>query len=70
VLSELHPGLILVAGAMWNVDQCELEPEMCERINRRGPGETILLVVQSVARSLCSWVAGSGAIMEMWAAKT
>ena len=29
-----------------------------------------LLVIPSVALSLCSWVAGSGAIMEMWAAKT
>lgn len=29
-----------------------------------------LLVVPSVALSLCSWAAGSGAIMEMWAAKT
>jgi 2-polyprenyl-3-methyl-5-hydroxy-6-metoxy-1,4-benzoquinol methylase len=29
----------------------------------------VLLVVPSVALSLCSWVAGSGAIMEMWAAK-
>ena len=37
VLSDLHPGLILVAGAMCNVDQCELEPDMCERINTRGP---------------------------------
>ena len=29
-----------------------------------------LLVIPSVALSVCSWVAGSGAIMEMWAAKT
>jgi 2-polyprenyl-3-methyl-5-hydroxy-6-metoxy-1,4-benzoquinol methylase len=28
-----------------------------------------LLVVPSVALSLCSWVAGSGAIMEMWAVR-
>jgi 2-polyprenyl-3-methyl-5-hydroxy-6-metoxy-1,4-benzoquinol methylase len=28
-----------------------------------------LLVVPSVALSLCSWMAGSGAIVEMWAAK-
>ena len=36
-LNEVHPDLILVAGAMCNVDQCEIEPEMCERINTRGP---------------------------------
>jgi SAM-dependent methyltransferase len=29
-----------------------------------------LLIVPSVVVSLCSWVAGSGAIMEMWAVKT
>jgi hypothetical protein len=28
-----------------------------------------LLVLPSVALSLCSWVAGSGAIMEMWAVR-
>lgn len=37
VLAEVRPDLILVAGAMCNVDQCELEPELCERINSRGP---------------------------------
>ena len=36
-LLETRPDLILVAGAMCNVDQCELEPELCDRINTRGP---------------------------------
>jgi hypothetical protein len=29
-----------------------------------------LLVVPGLVLSLCSWAAGSGAIMEMWAVKT
>jgi dTDP-4-dehydrorhamnose reductase len=37
VLSDVHPDLILVAGAMCNVDQCEGEPDVCDRINTRGP---------------------------------
>jgi dTDP-4-dehydrorhamnose reductase len=37
VLREVHPDLILVAGAMCNVDQCEVEPDVCDRINTRGP---------------------------------
>ena len=37
LLGEVRPDLILVAGAMCNVDQCELEPDLCERINTRGP---------------------------------
>lgn len=37
VLSDVRPDLILVAGAMCNVDLCETESEMCTRINTEGP---------------------------------
>jgi dTDP-4-dehydrorhamnose reductase len=37
VLRDVRPDLILVAGAMCNVDLCEMEPEACERINTQGP---------------------------------
>jgi dTDP-4-dehydrorhamnose reductase len=37
VLDDVRPDLVLVAGAMCNVDQCELEPGVCDRINTRGP---------------------------------
>ena len=37
VLRTVRPDLILIAGAMCNVDQCEIEPDACERINLRGP---------------------------------
>ena len=36
-LRRVRPDLILVAGAMCNVDQCEREPSRCERINVDGP---------------------------------
>lgn len=36
-LRDVRPDLILVAGAMCNVDLCEVEPEVCERINIQGP---------------------------------
>lgn len=37
MLSDVRPDLILVAGAMCNVDLCETEPEICERTNTQGP---------------------------------
>lgn len=37
VLSDVRPDLILLAGAMCNADQCEIEPDICERINTTGP---------------------------------
>jgi len=37
VLREVNPDLILIAGAMCDVDRCELEPELCRRINALGP---------------------------------
>ncbi len=37
VLSDVRPDLILVAGAMCNVDLCETEPGICERTNTQGP---------------------------------
>jgi dTDP-4-dehydrorhamnose reductase len=37
VLFDVRPDLILVAGAMCNVDLCETEPELCTRINTEGP---------------------------------
>lgn len=37
VLEERKPALILLAGAMCNVDLCELEPETCRRVNVLGP---------------------------------
>jgi dTDP-4-dehydrorhamnose reductase len=36
-LHEVGPEIILVAGAMCNVDLCEVEPDACERTNTRGP---------------------------------
>jgi dTDP-4-dehydrorhamnose reductase len=36
-LRDARPDLILVAGAMCNVDRCETEPAICERTNTRGP---------------------------------
>ena len=36
-LEAAQPDLILVAGAMCNVDQCEVEPERCDRTNLEGP---------------------------------
>jgi dTDP-4-dehydrorhamnose reductase len=36
-LSAARPDLILVAGAMCNVDLCEVEPGACERTNTQGP---------------------------------
>jgi dTDP-4-dehydrorhamnose reductase len=37
VLRKTNPDLILIAGAMCSVDGCELEPELCYRINTLGP---------------------------------
>ena len=37
VLEQTRPSLILLAGAMCNVDLCELEPETCRRVNVAGP---------------------------------
>ena len=36
-LHDVQPDLVLVAGAMCNAEQCELEPDTCERINTGGP---------------------------------
>ena len=36
-MSAARPDLILVAGAMCNVDLCEAEPGACERTNTQGP---------------------------------
>jgi dTDP-4-dehydrorhamnose reductase len=37
VLGHVRPDLILLAGAMCNAEQCEVEPGLCERINTTGP---------------------------------
>lgn len=37
VLHDVAPDVILVAGAMCNVDLCETEPDACRRTNTRGP---------------------------------
>jgi dTDP-4-dehydrorhamnose reductase len=37
MLRRVQPHVVLVAGAMCNVDQCEREPTVCDRINTRGP---------------------------------
>ena len=37
VIEAAAPDLILVSGAMCNVDACELDPDRCRRINTRGP---------------------------------
>lgn len=36
-LREAKPDVILIAGAMCNVDLCELEPMACRRVNALGP---------------------------------
>jgi dTDP-4-dehydrorhamnose reductase len=36
-LARVRPDLILVAGAMCNVDECERQPLLCEQINVTGP---------------------------------
>src|SRR6185503_6358993 len=37
VLTEVGPELVLLAGAMCNAEQCEIEDDTCYRINTRGP---------------------------------
>jgi len=37
VLEDVRPDVILLAGAMCNVDGCELDPDRCRRINSEGP---------------------------------
>jgi len=37
LLASVQPDVVLIAGAMCNVDGCELEPEVCWRINVNGP---------------------------------
>lgn len=46
LLEEVRPDLVLVAGAITNVDGCEVDPGACRRVNARGPG-----VVAEYARS-------------------
>jgi dTDP-4-dehydrorhamnose reductase len=36
-LADVHPDLVLVSGAMCNAEQCEVDPDACERVNARGP---------------------------------
>lgn len=36
-LDDVRPDAVIVAGAMCNAEQCEREPELCERINSTGP---------------------------------
>lgn len=37
LLNAQQPDLVLVAAAMCHVDRCELEPDLCRRINVDGP---------------------------------
>lgn len=37
LLKGYGPDLVLIAGAMCNVDRCEREPDLCRRINVDGP---------------------------------
>jgi dTDP-4-dehydrorhamnose reductase len=39
LLDQVRPDVVLVAGAMCQVDRCEQEPDRCRRINVDGPGE-------------------------------
>lgn len=36
-LEGVRPDLVIVAGAMCNVEQCEVETDACDRINTAGP---------------------------------
>ena len=36
-LEDVQPDLIIVAGAMCNAEQCERDPDLCERVNTTGP---------------------------------
>jgi dTDP-4-dehydrorhamnose reductase len=37
VVARANPGLMLIAGAMCNVDRCEREEDLCMRVNVQGP---------------------------------
>jgi dTDP-4-dehydrorhamnose reductase len=36
-LLDAQPDLVLVSGAMCNAEQCEVDPDACERVNTTGP---------------------------------
>ncbi len=36
-LLAVQPDLVLVSGAMCNAEQCEVDPDACERVNATGP---------------------------------
>ena len=37
MVQRIRPDLMLVAGAMCNVDECERDPAVCEQVNVAGP---------------------------------
>ena len=37
ILDDLRPDVVLVAGAMCNAEQCEVDPDACESVNAIGP---------------------------------
>jgi dTDP-4-dehydrorhamnose reductase len=49
-LREIQPDLIVVAGAMCNAEQCELDVETCDRINTGGPAAVADYARESGAR--------------------
>lgn len=50
LLRSQRPDVVLVAGAMCHVDRCEQEPDLCRRINVRGPAEVANYARQHGAR--------------------
>lgn len=49
-LEAWRPDLVLVAGAMCHVDRCEVEPDLCWRINVEGPSAVAEYARRSGAR--------------------
>jgi dTDP-4-dehydrorhamnose reductase len=50
ILDELRPDVVLVAGAMCNAEQCEVDPDACESVNAKGPATVAEYARDSRAR--------------------
>jgi dTDP-4-dehydrorhamnose reductase len=50
ILDDLRPDVVLVAGAMCNAEQCEVDPDACESVNALGPATVAEYARDSTAR--------------------
>ena len=50
ILDDLRPDVVLVAGAMCNAEQCEVDPDACESVNAIGPATVAEYARRSGAR--------------------